>query len=171
MIKRVLTSLTAGLAMSVAALSVQAADITGAGATFPYPIFAKWAEVYKKAENVGLNYQSIGSSGGLRQIRAKTVTFGASDAPVKGDQLDKDGMVQFPVILGGVVPVANLEGFKPGELRLTGQLLADIFMGTITKWNDPKIAEINPGKLFQISRLQWFTVQMGRAQPLFSPTT
>lgn len=146
MIKRVLTSLTAGLAMSVAALSVQAADITGAGATFPYPIFAKWAEVYKKAENVGLNYQSIGSSGGLRQIRAKTVTFGASDAPVKGDQLDKDGMVQFPVILGGVVPVANLEGFKPGELRLTGQLLADIFMGTITKWNDPKIAEINPGK-------------------------
>lgn len=146
MIKRVLISLTAGLAMSVAALSVQAADITGAGATFPYPIFAKWAEVYKKAENVGLNYQSIGSSGGLRQIRAKTVTFGASDAPVKGDQLDKDGMVQFPVILGGVVPVANLEGFKPGELRLTGQLLADIFMGTITKWNDPKIAEINPGK-------------------------
>ena len=146
MIKRVLTSLTAGLAMSVAALSVQAADITGAGATFPYPIFAKWAEVYKKAENVGLNYQSIGSSGGLRQIRAKTVTFGASDAPVKGDQLDKDGMVQFPVILGGVVPIANLEGFKPGELRLTGQLLADIFMGTITKWNDPKIAEINPGK-------------------------
>lgn len=146
MIKRVLTSLTAGLAMSVAALSVQAADITGAGATFPYPIFAKWAEVYKKAENVGLNYQSIGSSGGLRQIRAKTVTFGASDAPVKGDQLDKDGMVQFPVILGGVVPIANLEGFAQAELKLTGPVLADIFMGTITKWNDPKIAALNPGK-------------------------
>ncbi|MDN3986832.1 phosphate ABC transporter substrate-binding protein PstS [Zwartia vadi] len=146
MIKRVLTSLTAGLAMSAAALSVQAADITGAGATFPYPIFAKWAEVYKKVENVGLNYQSIGSSGGLRQIRAKTVTFGASDAPVKGDQLEKDGMVQFPVILGGVVPVANLEGFAQAELRLTGPVLADIFMGTITKWNDPKITALNPGK-------------------------
>lgn len=146
MIKRVLTSLTAGLAMSIAALSVQAADITGAGATFPYPIFAKWAEVYKKAENVGLNYQSIGSSGGLRQIRAKTVTFGASDAPVKGEQLDKDGMVQFPVILGGVVPIANLEGFAQAELRLTGTVLADIFMGAITKWNDPKIVALNPGK-------------------------
>ncbi len=146
MIKRVLISLTAGLAMSVAALSVQAADITGAGATFPYPIFAKWAEVYKKIENVNLNYQSIGSSGGLRQIRAKTVTFGASDAPVAGPQLEKDGMVQFPVILGGVVPIANLEGFAQAELKLTGPVLADIFMGTITNWNDPKIAALNPGK-------------------------
>jgi len=146
MIKRVLTSLTAGLAMSVAALSAQAADITGAGATFPYPIFAKWAEVYKKIENVNLNYQSIGSSGGLRQIRAKTVTFGASDAPVAGPQLEKDGMVQFPVILGGVVPIANIDGFKQGELKLTGPVLADIFMGTITNWNDPKIAALNPGK-------------------------
>ena len=146
MIKRVLTSLTAGLAMSVAALSVQAADITGAGATFPYPIFAKWAEVYKKIENVNLNYQSIGSSGGLRQIRAKTVTFGASDAPVAGPQLEKDGMVQFPVILGGVVPIANLDGFAQAELKLTGPVLADIFMGTITKWNDPKIVALNPGK-------------------------
>ena len=146
MIKRVLTSLTAGLAMSVAALSVQAADITGAGATFPYPIFAKWAEVYKKIENVNLNYQSIGSSGGLRQIRAKTVTFGASDAPVAGPQLEKDGMVQFPVILGGVVPIVNIEGFKQAELKLTGPVLADIYMGSITKWNDPKIAALNPGK-------------------------
>jgi phosphate transport system substrate-binding protein len=132
--------------LSVAALSAQATDITGAGATFPYPIFAKWAEVYKKIENVNLNYQSIGSSGGLRQIRAKTVTFGASDAPVAGPQLEKDGMVQFPVILGGVVPIANIDGFKQGELKLTGQVLADIFMGTITKWNDPKIAALNPGK-------------------------
>jgi phosphate transport system substrate-binding protein len=146
MIKRILTSVTAGIALSAAALSVQAADITGAGATFPYPIFAKWAEIYKKIENVGLNYQSIGSSGGLRQIRAKTVTFGASDAPVKGEQLDKDGMVQFPVILGGVVPIANIEGFKQGELKLTGPVLAEMFMGTITKWNDPKIAALNPGK-------------------------
>jgi phosphate transport system substrate-binding protein len=146
MIKRVLISLTAGLAMSVAALSAQAADITGAGATFPYPIFAKWAEVYKKIENVNLNYQSIGSSGGLRQIRAKTVTFGASDAPVAGPQLEKDGMVQFPVILGGVVPIANLDGFAQAELKLTGSVLADIFLGTITNWNDPKIAALNPGK-------------------------
>ncbi len=146
MIKRILTSVTAGIALSAAALSVQAADITGAGATFPYPIFAKWAEIYKKIENVNLNYQSIGSSGGLRQIRAKTVTFGASDAPVKGDQLDKDGMVQFPVILGGVVPIVNIEGFKQAELKLTGPVLADIYMGSITKWNDPKIAALNPGK-------------------------
>jgi len=146
MIKRILTSVTAGIALSVAALSVQAADITGAGATFPYPIFAKWAEIYKKIENVNLNYQSIGSSGGLRQIRAKTVTFGASDAPVSGQQLDKDGMVQFPVILGGVVPIANIDGFAQAELKLTGPVLADIFMGTITKWNDPKIAALNPGK-------------------------
>lgn len=146
MIKRVLSSFTAGIAMSVAALSVQAADITGAGATFPYPIFAKWAEIYKKIENVGLNYQSIGSSGGLRQIRAKTVTFGASDAPVKGDQLEKDGMVQFPVILGGVVPVVNIDGFKPSELKISGPVLAEVFMGTITKWNDPKLVALNPGK-------------------------
>ncbi len=146
MIKRILTSVTAGIALSAAALSAQAADITGAGATFPYPIFAKWAEVYKKIENVGLNYQSIGSSGGLRQIRAKTVTFGASDAPVAGAQLEKDGMVQFPVILGGVVPVVNIEGFKQAELKVSGPVLADIFMGTITKWNDPKIAALNPGK-------------------------
>jgi len=146
MIKRVLTSMTAGIAMSMAALSVQAADITGAGATFPYPIFAKWAEVYKKIEKVGLNYQSIGSSGGLRQIRAKTVTFGASDAPVTGAQLEKDGMVQFPVILGGVVPIVNIDGFKQAELKLTGPVLADIYMGTITNWNDPKIAALNPGK-------------------------
>lgn len=146
MIKRILTSVTAGIALSAAALSVQAADITGAGATFPYPIFAKWAEIYKKIENVNLNYQSIGSSGGLRQIRAKTVTFGASDAPVAGPQLEKDGMIQFPVILGGVVPIANLDGFAQAELKLTGPVLADIFMGTITNWNDPKIAALNPGK-------------------------
>ena len=146
MIKRALLSLTAGLLLSGAALTSQAADITGAGATFPYPIFAKWAEVYKKIENVGLNYQSIGSSGGLRQIRAKTVTFGASDAPVAGAQLDKDGMVQFPVILGGVVPIINVEGFKPGELKITGAALAEVFMGTISKWNDPKLVALNPGK-------------------------
>lgn len=136
-----------GLAISGAALtSAHAADITGAGATFPYPIYAKWAEAYKKVSNVGLNYQSIGSSGGIRQIRAKTVTFGATDAPLSGAELDKDEMLQFPAILGGVVPVINLEGFKPGELRVTGPVLAEMFMGTISKWNDPKLAALNPGK-------------------------
>ena len=119
------------VAASAAMISstAQAADITGAGATFPYPIFAKWAEDYKKVTGVGLNYQSIGSSGGIRQIRAKTVTFGATDAPLKGEDLDKDGMVQFPVILGGVVPVINLDGFKPGELRVNGEVLAEMFAG------------------------------------------
>jgi phosphate transport system substrate-binding protein len=123
-----------------------AADITGAGASFPYPIYAKWAEGYKAATGTGLNYQSIGSSGGIRQIRAKTVAFGATDAPVKGEELDKDGMVQFPAIIGGTVPVINVEGFKPGELRVTGPVLAEMFMGTIAKWNDPKFAALNPGK-------------------------
>jgi phosphate transport system substrate-binding protein len=146
MLKRSLVKLSAALALGALSFASQAADITGAGATFPYPIFAKWAEVYKKNENIGLNYQSIGSSGGLRQIRAKTVTFGASDAPVAGPQLEKDGMVQFPVILGGVVPIVNIDGFKQAELKLTGPVLGDIFMGTITNWNDPKIAALNPGK-------------------------
>jgi phosphate transport system substrate-binding protein len=123
-----------------------AADITGAGATFPFPIYAKWAEAYKKETGTGLNYQSIGSSGGLKQIRAKTVTFGASDAPVGGADLDKDGMVQFPAIIGGTVPVINLEGFKPGELRVTGAVLADMYLGTISNWNDAKLAALNPGK-------------------------
>lgn len=142
-IKKFAVAAAAALAMTSAA---QAADITGAGATFPYPIYAKWAEAYKKNTGVGLNYQSIGSSGGIRQIRAKTVTFGGSDAPVSGADLDKDGMVQFPAILGGVVPVINLDGFKPGELKVTGEVLAEMFMGTISKWNDAKIAALNPGK-------------------------
>jgi phosphate transport system substrate-binding protein len=127
-------------------ISVQAADITGAGATFPYPIYAKWAEAYKKESGVGLNYQSIGSSGGIRQINNKTVTFGASDAPVKGEDLDKNSQVQFPAIIGGTVPIINLDGFKPGELRITGPVMAEVFMGTISKWNDPKLIALNPGK-------------------------
>jgi len=122
------------------------AQITGAGATFPYPIYAKWAEAYQKQTGIGLNYQSIGSSGGIRQINAKTVTFGATDAPVKGEDLDKLGQVQFPAIIGGTVPVVNLDGFKPGELRITGPVMAEMFMGKITKWNDPKFAALNPGK-------------------------
>jgi len=127
-------------------MSVTAADITGAGATFPYPIYAKWAEAYKKQTGVGLNYQSIGSSGGIRQINARTVAFGATDAPVSGADLDKNGQVQFPAIIGGTVPVINLAGFRPGELHITGPVLAEVFMGTIVKWNDPKLAALNPGK-------------------------
>ncbi len=142
-IRKFAVAAASALALTSAA---HAADITGAGATFPYPIYAKWAEAYKKATNVGLNYQSIGSSGGIRQIRAKTVTFGGTDAPLKGADLDKDGMVQFPSVLGGVVPVINLEGFKPGELKVTGEVLAEMFMGTISKWNDAKITALNPGK-------------------------
>jgi phosphate transport system substrate-binding protein len=142
----ILKSIAAAAFASVAMGSAFAADITGAGATFPFPIYAKWAEAYKKETGTGLNYQSIGSSGGLKQIRAKTVTFGASDAPVKGDDLDKDGMIQFPAIIGGTVPVINLEGFKPGELRVTGPVLAEMFLGKITKWNDAKLVALNPGK-------------------------
>ena len=128
------------------AVTAQAADITAAGATFPYPIYAKWAEGFKKETGIGLNYQSIGSSGGVRQINAGTVIFGASDAPVKGEDLDTRGQVQFPAVIGGTVPIINLEGFKPGELRISGVVLADIYMGNITKWNDPKLAALNPGK-------------------------
>ena len=121
-------------------------QITGAGATFPYPIYAKWAEAYQKQTKIGLNYQSIGSSGGIRQINNKTVTFGASDAPVKGEDLDKNGQIQFPAVIGGTVPIVNLDGFQPGELRITGPVLAEVFMGTVVKWNDPKLTALNPGK-------------------------
>lgn len=138
--------LTTVLLAAALSTSVLAGDITGAGATFPYPIYAKWAEVYKKQSGVGLNYQSIGSSGGIRQINAGTVVFGATDAPVKGDELEKRGQVQFPAVIGGTVPIFNLDGFKPGELRVTGRVLADIYMGTVVKWNDPKLAALNPGK-------------------------
>lgn len=141
-----LKTVTAAALATVAMGAALAADITGAGASFPFPIYGKWAEAYKKETGVGLNYQSIGSSGGIRQIRAKTVAFGATDAPVKGEELDRDGMVQFPAIIGGTVPVFNLEGFKPGELRVTGPVLAEMFMGKVAKWNDPKIAALNPGK-------------------------
>ena len=127
-------------------VTAHAADITGAGATFPYPIYAKWAEAYKKETGVGLNYQSIGSSGGIRQINNKTVAFGATDAPVKGEDLDKLGQVQFPAVIGGTVPVINLEGFRPGELQITGVVMAEVFMGNIVKWNDPKLLALNPGK-------------------------
>jgi len=136
-----LSGIAAAAILSTAAV---AADITGAGATFPYPIYAKWAEAYKKATGTGLNYQSIGSGGGIKQIRSKTVDFGASDMPLKAEELAKDGMIQFPAIMGGVVPVANLDGVAPGELKLTGAVLADIYLGKIKKWSDPAIAALNP---------------------------
>jgi phosphate transport system substrate-binding protein len=125
--------------------SALAADITGAGATFPYPIYAKWAEAYKAASGNGLNYQSIGSGGGIKQIKAKTVDFGASDMPLAAEELEKEGLTQFPAIMGGVVPVINLEGVAPGQLKLTGPVLADIYLGKITKWVAPEIAALNPG--------------------------
>jgi phosphate transport system substrate-binding protein len=129
--------MTSGIAM--------AAEITGAGATFPYPVYAKWAEVYKAQTGVNLNYQSIGSGGGIKQITAKTVDFGASDMPLKPEDLSKAGLVQWPMIMGGVVPVVNIEGVKPGDMKLTDAVLADIFLGKITKWDDPMIAQLNPG--------------------------
>lgn len=132
--------------LSVFSVTVYAADITGAGATFPYPIYAKWAEAYKKETGVGLNYQSIGSSGGIRQINARTVTFGSTDAPVQGADLERNQQVQFPAVIGGTVPIVNLDGFQPGELRITGTVLAEVFMGIITRWNDPKLLALNPGK-------------------------
>lgn len=135
-------SVAIGLGL-IASSASWAADITGAGATFPYPIYAKWAEAYKAKTGVGLNYQSIGSSGGIKQIRAKTVDFGATDNPLKAEDLQKDGLVQFPAIIGGVVPVINLEGVPQGQLKLTGEVLAMILLGDITKWNDPKIASLN----------------------------
>ena len=120
-----------------------AADITGAGATFPYPIYAKWADAYKKATGTGMNYQSIGSGGGIKQITAKTVDFGASDMPLKPEDLEKEGLTQFPTVIGGDVPVVNLAGVKAGELHLNGPVLADIYLGKVTKWNDPAIAALN----------------------------
>jgi phosphate transport system substrate-binding protein len=125
--------------------AANAADLTGAGATFPYPIYAKWAEAYKKATGTGMNYQSIGSGGGIKQIKAKTVDFGASDMPLPAEELSKEGLLQFPAIMGGVVPVVNLEGIAPGQLKLTGPVLADIYLGKIVKWNAPEITALNPG--------------------------
>ena len=139
------TALVSGIAAYAILTTVAvAADITGAGATFPYPIYAKWADAYKKATGTGLNYQSIGSGGGIKQIRSKTVDFGATDMPLKAEELAKDGMIQFPAIMGGVVPVANIDGIGPGELKLTGPVLADIYLGKVKKWNDPAIATLNP---------------------------
>ncbi len=141
---KILKILVAAGALATTATMASAADITGAGATFPYPIYAKWADAYKKETNVGLNYQSIGSGGGIKQIMSKTVTFGASDMPLKPEELAKAGLIQFPTVMGGDVPVVNLDGVKSGDLKLDGDTLARIFLGTITKWDDPAIRKLNP---------------------------
>ena len=137
------------LALPVLLLSVAGAafaqDVTGAGATFPAPVYAKWADAYNKVTGARINYQSVGSGAGIRQIKAKTVDFGASDMPLKDDELAKDGLVQFPMVIGGVVPVINVKGIAPGQLKLTGALLGDIFLGKIVKWNDAALSALNPG--------------------------
>ena len=137
------TIVAAGL-VAASTTAAFAADITGAGATFPFPIYSKWADAYKKETGNGLNYQSIGSGGGIKQIQAKTVTFGATDAPLKAEQLEKDGLVQWPMVMGAIVPVVNLEGVKPGELVFDGETLANIYLGKITKWDDAAIKKLNP---------------------------
>jgi len=132
-------------AATAVAFAVQAVEINGAGATFPYPIYAKWAEVYAAKTGLKMNYQSIGSGGGIKQITAKTVDFGASDMPLKPADLEKEGLTQFPMVMGGVVPVVNIEGIKPGQLKLDGKVISDIYLGKVTKWNDPAIASLNSG--------------------------
>jgi phosphate transport system substrate-binding protein len=135
-------SLTAAIAVATAA-SANAVDISGAGATFPYPIYAKWADAYKKETGIGLNYQSIGSGGGIKQITARTVTFGASDMPLQPDELDKIGCIQFPTVMGGIVPVVNLAGIEANELTIDGPTLAKIYLGEVKRWNDPALAKLN----------------------------
>jgi phosphate transport system substrate-binding protein len=145
--KKSLTLLAASGVLAGATIfgTVLAADISGAGASFPYPVYAKWADSYKKSANVNLNYQSIGSGGGIKQIIAKTVTFGATDAPMKAEDLEKNGLIQFPTVIGGVVPVVNLDGIKPGAIKIDGPTLAKIFLGEVKTWNDAAIAKLNPG--------------------------
>jgi phosphate transport system substrate-binding protein len=134
-----------GVIMFALSTAAMAAEITGAGATFPYPVYGKWAEAYKNETGIGMNYQSIGSGGGIKQITAGTVDFGASDKPLKPEELDKAGLMQFPTVMGGVVPVIHVAGITPGGLKLTGKLLAEIYLGTVTKWNAPQIAALNKG--------------------------
>src|SRR5512144_1305976 len=139
--RRVLLAATAALTIGAAA---QAADISGAGATFPYPVYSKWADAYKKSTGSGLNYQSIGSGGGIKQIKARTVTFGASDQPLQPEELEAAGLTQWPQVIGGIVPVVNLDGVAAGELVLSGDALAKIFLGEIASWDDPAIKKLNP---------------------------
>ena len=143
--KQLLASLVVGASAVFASTIAHAADMTGAGATFPYPVYSKWAESYKKVTGNGLNYQPVGSGAGIKQIKAKTVDFGASDKPLKAEELNEAGLMQFPAIMGGVVTIINLEGVAPGAMKLTGPVVAAIYLGKITKWNDPQIAALNPG--------------------------
>jgi phosphate transport system substrate-binding protein len=144
-VKFIPTLLLGVVAAAAFGLAAQAAEISGAGATFPYPIYAKWAAAYADKTGIRLNYQSIGSGGGIAQINARTVDFGASDMPLKPDVLEKDGLTQFPPVIGGEVMVVNLPGIKPGQMTLDGPTIADIYLGKITKWDDPAIAKLNPG--------------------------
>jgi phosphate transport system substrate-binding protein len=143
--KQLFKSVVVGASAAMMFSAAFAADMTGAGATFPYPIYAKWAESYKASTGNGLNYQSIGSGAGIKQIKAKTVDFGASDMPLSAADLDAAGLMQFPAIMGGVVTIVNLDGVAPGQMKLTGPVIADIYLGKITKWNAPEIAKLNPG--------------------------
>ena len=143
--KQLLATIIIGTTAAFASTATLAADITGAGSTFAYPIYSKWAEMYKKTSGNGLNYQSIGSGAGIKQIKAKTVDFGASDMPLSVEELNEAGLMQFPTIMGGVVTIVNLDGVAPGQLKLTGPVVADIYLGKITKWNDQAIAALNPG--------------------------
>ncbi len=145
MFKKFAGAIGAAVILASTASAAMAGAISGAGATFPAPLYAKWAEVYKASTGVGLNYQAIGSGGGIKQIKAKTVDFGASDKPLKPEELAASGLYQFPTVMGGVVPIVNLPGVQPGQLKLSGALLADIFMGRVLKWNDPRIVALNKG--------------------------
>jgi phosphate transport system substrate-binding protein len=138
------TIIAASFALAASLTSAKAADISGAGATFPYPLYAKWADTYKKQTGIGLNYQSIGSGGGIKQIQAKTVTFGATDAPLSGADLEKWGLIQFPMVMGGIVPVVNIDGINPAQMVLDGPTLANIYLGKITKWDDAALKALNP---------------------------
>ena len=144
-VKTLTRALATGALLAGLWSAAEAADISGAGATFPYPIYAKWAEAYKAKSGIGLNYQSIGSGGGIKQIKSKTVDFGASDMPLEPKDLDEAGLVQFPMVMGGVVPVINIKGIQPGQLKLDGTVLADIYLDKIKRWNDKAIVALNAG--------------------------
>jgi phosphate transport system substrate-binding protein len=144
-LNRPLWLVAASLTLSATVTTAFAQDVTGAGASFPAPIYAKWADAYNKASGARINYQSVGSGAGIKQIKSKTVDFGASDMPLKDEELAADGLFQFPTVIGGVVPVINVKGIAPGQLKLSGQVLGDIYLGKITKWNDPAIASLNAG--------------------------
>jgi phosphate transport system substrate-binding protein len=145
MLRAILLSVGSACLLATAASPALAQNVTGAGATFPAPLYAKWADAYQKATGARINYQSVGSGAGLRQIRGKTVDFGASDMPLTDDELAKDGLLQFPTVIGGVVPVVNIKGIQPGQIKLTGALLGDIYLGKIKRWNDPALVALNPG--------------------------